>query len=90
MLTYSKIDSYIIPVTASFIGLPVTINGIGTLVLSVCDVNKGKINQHVWQDLGIHINIHRSESIKNVGNPGTIFVTGSFKPSGLFPPALQK
>ncbi|MDP5287417.1 hypothetical protein QCC63_09590, partial [Escherichia coli] len=31
------------------------------------------INQHVWQDLGIHINIHRSESIKNVGNPGTIF-----------------
>ncbi|ELU3474887.1 hypothetical protein SBW70_000240 [Escherichia coli] len=49
MLTYSKIDSYIIPVTASFIGLPVTINGIGTLVLSVCDVNKGKINQHVWQ-----------------------------------------
>ncbi|MDW4835633.1 hypothetical protein SB304_22870, partial [Escherichia coli] len=53
--------------------LPVTINGIGTLVLSVCDVNKGKINQHVWQDLGIHINIHRSESIKNVGNPGTIF-----------------
>ncbi len=53
MLTYSKIDSYIIPVTASFIGLPVTINGIDTLVLSVCDVNKGKINQHVWQDLGI-------------------------------------
>lgn len=51
----------------------VDINGIGTLVLSVCDVNKGKINQHVWQDLGIHINIHRSESIKNVGNPGTIF-----------------
>ncbi|EFJ63587.1 hypothetical protein WRSd3_00566 [Shigella dysenteriae WRSd3] len=50
MLTYSKIDSYIIPVTASFIGLPVTINGIGTLVLSVCDVNKGKINQHVWQE----------------------------------------
>ncbi|WP_458694138.1 transposase zinc-binding domain-containing protein, partial [Shigella sp. FJ200903] len=29
--------------------MPVTINGIGTLVLSVCDVNKGKINQHVWQ-----------------------------------------
>lgn len=50
LTTYSKIDSYIIPVTASFIGLPVTINGIGTLVLSVCDVNKGKINQHVWQE----------------------------------------
>ncbi|TFX95832.1 hypothetical protein DEN96_27945, partial [Escherichia coli] len=46
-------DSYIIPVTASFIGLPVTINGIGTLVLSVCDVNKGKINQHVWQALPV-------------------------------------
>ncbi|EFW0923142.1 hypothetical protein F7895_01915 [Shigella sonnei] len=24
-------------------------------------------------DLGIHTNIHRSESITNVGNPGTIF-----------------
>lgn len=78
MLTYSKIDSYIIPVTASFIGLPVTINGIGTLVLSVCDVNKGKINQHVWQDLGIHTNIHRSESITNVGNPAPFFVLPIF------------
>lgn len=78
MLTYSKIDSYIIPVTASFIGLPVTINGIGTLILSVCDVNKGKINQHVWQDLGIHTNIHRSESITNVGTLAPFFVLPIF------------
>ena len=72
LTSFSEGYSHISPVTTSFIDLPVTINGIDIFALSVCDVKYGKINQRAWQELVIHTNIHRSESITNTGNLGTI------------------